>query len=263
MERNSVLHFDISLQTEESTWTRSVNLMCHLLHGIDYQTLYGDLISKKDRSKKHLFDNLLKNATNLPRKLLIDAEGTDYPEIEKILTDAFSEIKKKIDDSPDCEIRLGDFFFTKRVDEPKPGSIDELKNAIIDRLDDIHVSTGGRMYHFCTPFVEVQKGRAKYSRAEDMKGFLGELNDKTLTQLFTHPRTTYKQAVAVKNANDAGILRVKPFEKVEPLFVREGNGLHCYNGNCVHSGDLYTWCVPVVHQGISYCALGSDYCQDC
>lgn len=263
MERNSVLHFDLTTLTKESEWTRSVNLMCHILNGVDYQTLYGDKILKQSGGGRHLFDRLLRNATNLPKKLLVDADGIDYPEIESVLTGAFGDIKTMIEAYPDYEIELGEFFFTPRVEQPEPGSIDEVKNYMIDRLDYIHDSTDGKMRHFCTPFVEIQKGRASYSTQDEMQAFLDVLGNKSLTQFHTLPRTTYAQAVAVKRANDAGILRIKPLPDAVQAKVHEGNGKHCCNGNCVPSEDPLTWCVQVVHQGISYCALGSDYDPNC
>lgn len=260
-----MLDFDVTRRVprniEASVWTRSVNLMCNLLHGIDYQALYGEEILTRDDSGWHLFDNLIQNVSQFSSKLDVDAAGDPFP-VAEILIDAFGDIKNVIEAFPH-QIKLGDFFSIPRVENKNPLSLDGVKNFIIDRLERVHTDHSERMKHFCTPFVEVQKGRAELSKPEDMADFLGALGGKTLKQFHTAPRTTTAQGKAVKAATDAGILRVKRKSGSYSIYAHDGNGKWCCRGNCVSSGHPETWCLEVYVNGQKYCALGGDFDPTC
>lgn len=269
-----MLDFDVTRRPlgnlKLSDWTQSVNLMCNLLHGIDYQALYGEEILTPDDSGRHLFDNLLQNVSHFSSRLNVDADGNSFP-VDDVLTDAFRDIKMIIETFK-FPIKLGDFFSSDRIDTTDPESIDGVKNFIIDRLELVRTSYPAQMRHFCTPFVEVQKGRALKSTLTDMSDFLAALGGKTLKQFHTSPRTTPKQGDAIKKATEAGILRAKPIPGQQSTLAHngnqstlahDGNGKWCCNGNCVASGYPLTWCLEVYVNGIKYCALGSDSDPNC
>lgn len=261
MADNQPQYFDVKTLLG-SPWTRSVNLMCHLLQRIPYRHLYGDPIEPGTYGT-HLFHELLSNAKSIPDQLQYDADGNPY-DVRLSLSDAFNDIIAIVDvynsGKPTEKIKLGEFFWKPRVPSSTSG-YDAVKNAIVDRLDRIP-DRQSRMRHFCAPFVDVQKYPTitKAPTLPDMENFLRDLGPREMVEFFTKHAKDGAEKAAVKAATLAGILRRQPNAGSTGVLVHDGNGRCCTSGKCGPSPYPDFWCLEVVIDGTTYCALGSDSC---
>jgi len=259
MSDNQPQYFDVKTLMG-TPWTRSVNLMCHLLQGITYKHLYGDPVVRGSGGS-HLFDELLANAKSIHDGLQYDADGKKHTVREELVS-VFSDIVTLVDTYnrvPGARnLVLGELYYPAATPEPV---LDALKLAIVLRFEAIS-DRDTKMRHFCAPFVDIQMGRAHFATQQNMDNFLRDLGAREMVEFFTkHPRA-HSERVAVRDATAAGILRANVITGIEAN-VHDGNGKWCCNGTCANSGDPLTWCVSVTINNNTTCALGSDYDPNC
>lgn len=251
----------------------SINLMCFLLRGIDYGKLYDEPIVPTGR--RHLFDDLIRNASELPPDLLVDADGNSYPNLISEFTKpdgsgAFDEIKVLIDqynqsDNADRKnnIFLGELFWKTPAQETY-APLRAVKEGIANAL---HKITDGKpaMRHFCAPFVPIYRGEADLVGEADFREFVNCFRNRNIEYFYTTGGTPAERPVA-KKARTVGILMEKktspppppPNQQVSILTKGDGNSKHCSNGRCTDCTNLDHWCEEVLYNGNWTCALGSD-----
>lgn len=286
-------YFDVRTKTTspqpipDSIATRSINLMCAILDGITYGELYDTTFH--DDSDNSILDRLIVNANNLHRDLQIDASGNVYNITAVLAGNAgvFVQIRTILEATGYPKFDLKELFTTKIY-----GGITTRKKLvfqiIVGLLEEVHTPPPGsnedRMYHFCVPFLTIQKERVpsgsvppKSSPNEnDIDYFidnLGDLEMKDFYQEFVEqpnkPTRTKRREVS-KHALAHCIFKEygRPHK---PLIVAgaDGNNMHCEeDGNGGHhcvtcGGNPAThpehWCNDYVQGNVNYCTLGSDY----
>ena len=256
---------------EPTIGSRSINLMCAILKGIDYRTLYTEPLHTKVDST---LEKMIKNTNGLHEDLQINALGGPNPNPKTVLADldndsgALLEIRDLLADEDYPRVTLGELFYADVTYSQTPGGA--ILYQIVNILERVHaVSNGGPdlMYHFCAPFLAVQKHRIPPIDKDDFDEFISMLGHKTLKQLYDKTAYTDCEKAAAKNAIRLGILkeRYRPNRPPEGAGISSGNKMKCgpatapdAGNKCGASTNPDDWCSDYQINGTWYCTLGSD-----
>lgn len=237
--------------------TKSVNLMCYLLHNITYNQLY----------KGPLLDVVLRlrlNLRRLPKNLNRGAISRNF-DLLTPLDRGLKDIEDILESNP--PIYLITFMQTHfRSDSASyPSEI-----RIVEILEGLHTPLDDEFELFCTPFLPMQDeaNPTTLPRVEDLDDFFEKLGGFTLFDLYTlhepwvdngsGTKVPGRLAKAVRRAKDARILQVRPFSIIKGEFNLQtppaGNSLKCKNGICSPADPIY-WCNSDEN---GHCTINSD-----
>jgi len=267
-ENYFMTYFDVRKMppgTSDCIATRSINLMCALLKGIDYRTLYAKPFY--DSSGASALDGIIRNINALDPALQVGATTNTPIVIDKLAgtNGAFVQIKKSLSAEGAPPITLGELFHMPRVANPSD-DVNKLKNLIVDTLDGVHTASNDQMYHFCVPFLAIQLTRLPSGKRgptdTEFGDFIDVLGGKTMQQFYDTPYTPGERTAAIK-ARRLCILKEKRPDGSKPpetaLDGQGGNSRKCQNNTCVTSSNPEDWCsVVTFSDGSTGCALGSD-----
>lgn len=237
--------------------TKSVNLMCYLLHNITYNQLYkGPLLD--------VIVRLRLNLRRLPKNLNRGAIRRDFD-----LLTPLDKALKKIEDI--LESRAPMYLQTfMQVHFRTTAAMYPDEISIVEILEELHTPLDDEFEVFCTPFLTMQDEANPTSLpdSEDLDDFFEKLGGLTLFDLYTlhEPwvdngsgvKVPGRLAKAVRRAKDANILQVRPFSIVKGEFTHKtppaGNSLKCKDGTCSSADPMY-WCNSDEN---GHCTINSD-----
>ena len=252
--------------TRDCIATRSINLMCAVLHCIKYEQLYDQPFH--DGSENSTLNKIIENINNLHPDLQRGATSNERIVIPMLagLGGAFVRIRSVLSIPGTPEIRLGELFYRKRV-HPTTNVEQVLKNFIVDSLESVHTALNDQMFHFCVPFLTHQLNSAQIRPTEaQFRRFIRVLGDRTM-QSFYDCSYTQEEKDEVIAARQLGIFRERRPAASRPpkpiIRTRDGNGRHCVNGVCCGSNDPDDWCNTITVGGSTVCSLGSDTGTQC
>jgi len=277
----------------DSIGARSVNLMCAILNDITYNELYTSVFHEERRpgDPETILDRIINNIDNLHEDLQVGATTDDKIVIERLAgrNGVFVQIRDILVYADYPKVRLGDLFH-KNIHSGIDTKNEIIMQMIVSILDGVHrpdESNEDQMYHFCVPFLTIQKNRIpthdphskkpKKSKPDQdaFKEFLKVLGDHTLRHMYDgtlHSNHTYSdQRQAAKRALDRCILKEhgrlhKPGPRAG-VTTSDGNNRHCEANSSGTGSHCETcapehpddWCNQYTSGGTTYCSLGSDY----
>lgn len=263
----------------DSMATRSINLMCAMLKGIDFATLFTTPFHVSSGSSP--LDHIIDNVRGLHRDLDRAAVGNDLVVKNRLIVGlpggtgedgALFLIRKRFNEFSYPTIVLSDLFLHSRRENPTNNE-HKLRNAIVDILDSVHNHTNDKMYHLCIPFIGIQLGRRPLRPGQrTFDKFIEVFGTKSM-QYFYENAGTQEEKDTIAAARQAGILKeVRPrssrpkaskpkrSKSTQRILIHEGNGKHCVDNRCCNSKYEDHWCNQTV---LGLCALGSDYGTQC
>lgn len=192
---------------------RSVNLMCALLDGVTYGTLYEEPFwspstdSGEPGDPNCALERIYKNANNLHDDLKSDPNG-GYFAVDIHVKDLMTKIRGRLNTygAPPAHLK-GLFLRNLKAQSHPPEPDDFYLSKIHDHVYDLFTdrSIGNRLNHFCTPFMKHQTHGNSPVDAGPWGRFIGAFRDATLRQLFEE-RTKADYGKEVKEAKKHGIL---------------------------------------------------------
>ncbi len=272
----------------DSIGARSINLMSAILDGITYNRLYDEVLHRRrgNDASLTLLEQIIENVDGLPCDLQVGATTDDHIVIERLAgrNGVFIQIRDLLEYADYPNIKLKHIFY-----EDIHGGIDTkneiIMQVIVSLLDGVHHPDGNgedQMYHFCVPFLTIQKNRIPADipnsrrppkskpdkRAFD--DFLKDLGDLEMKQLYNGYHVNYdERRNAAKRALDRCILKEhgrqhRPQWRGPGPFAADGNNMHCggVGTGCVSCGDPGHpdhWCNDYEENNTMYCSLGSEY----
>ncbi|MBX3179688.1 MAG: hypothetical protein KF886_20230 [Candidatus Hydrogenedentes bacterium] len=286
-------YFDVKKVTTTATdlpdtiGSRSINLMCAILKGIPYNTLYNTHLHTPPTNppSSTLLDTLIDNVSALPPNLDVGATENN-PIVKSRLVGTNGALVRIRDEAVRLgypRLKLKKLFYINPDAEIETPQM-KLAKFIISELENVHKikqgDNGDQMYHFCVPFLTFQKGRKPpheegrprkyYPEKNDLEYFLAKLGDLEMEDLYGHYRSADYDGrrKAARKALERCVLkeyrpkdtRPKPGNGIGPD-GSDGNSRYCAGAGsgcrgCDHPDD---WCNDYEQDGKTYCSLGSDY----
>lgn len=251
--------------TSDCIATRSINLMCAILKGIDYKTVYAKPFY--DSNGASALDGIIRNINALHPDLQVGATSNTPIVIDKLAgpNGAFVQIRQRLSANGAPPVILGELYHQPRVASPGD-ELGKLKNFIVDTLDGVHSAVNDQMFHFCVPFLAIQLGRLPSGKRGptqvEFEEFINVLGDKTMQQFFDAPYTPNERQAAVNARRRCIFKEQRPNNARPPLVAfehKEGNSMKCQNNTCVTSTDPDDFCSQItLPDGSPACSLGSD-----
>jgi hypothetical protein len=262
-------YFDVGKMppgTPDCVATRCINLMCAILKGTDYDTVYTKPLYGENNDTLEL---LIDNVNKLPPVLQRGATDDSPIVIEKLAGEngAFVQIAAKLSEPGAPPLVLGELFYEPRQADP-PDPLGKLRNFVVDTLEAVHTTTNDQMYHFCMPILAMQLGRTPSITKTEFESFIEVLGGKTLQDFYDKPYNKEQKTAAVAarrlqifhEKRPAGSAPTPPSGQMngeDP--PTKGNGFKCSVNICTHSTESTDWCTEVTFpDGSTGCALGSD-----
>ncbi|MCF6286520.1 MAG: hypothetical protein L3K26_15195 [Candidatus Hydrogenedentes bacterium] len=250
---------------QDSIARRCINLMCAMLKGVDYDTLYNKPFH--DPNGGGALQSVIDNVNSLP--LILQRGATDESPIviEKLAgaNGALVQIQKKLSAAGAPAIILGELFYEARQENPSD-PLNQLRNLIVDTLEAVHSKTDDQMYHFCMPLLAMQLDRTPYTTQVKFEHFIDVLGLKTMQDFYDKPFEPAEKGAAIA-ARQQHILREKrpaestptPSPTQSPSTSTKGNKKKCSINVCVFSSDPDDWCSEItLPGGGTECAPGSS-----
>lgn len=224
---------DVTREMHTTPLTRGINLMCYLTDGVTYVELYQKPLS--DGSPTSALGKIIANAQALDQhpELQTDPDGNRYDVKAELVgpKGVLTQIEAILQAAGYPDVHLGDLFLAK-AKEGTPLA------EIVRLFQEFFVNAGGRMNHFCTPFMYMQE-KDTYVTAEDWEDFTQGLGNTTLGQLYLSSDDTLRKHA--QRARESKIL-VDNSKSVGNYTPGGGNGRWCIENQCVESGNPQTWC---------------------
>ena len=207
--------------------------MCYLTDGVTYQELYQNRFA--DGTSTSGLGKIIANAEALDQhpELQTDPEGNAYDVKAELVgaTGVLTQINSVLEEAGYPDVHLGDLFLDKAPEGSPLAQIASLLQAFF-------VNAGGRMNHFCTPFMYMQE-TGEYVTAEDWSDFTTGLAEKTLGQIYQVSDAALRKYVLRARENK---IFVDYSKRVGTHAPWPGNGKWCDDNQCVDSGNPATWC---------------------
>ncbi len=240
---------DVTKEMRTTPLTRGINLMVYLLDGVTYSELYSKPLS--DGTVTSGLGKLMANADALDQHpdLQTDPQGNSYDVKAQLVgpSGVLTQIESMLKAAGYPADAHLDTLFLEKAAAGSPLA------EIVSLLSKFFIDAGGRMNHFCTPFLYMQE-HDSYITPGEWSNFIGACGDRTLGELYQADKWSIRKAVQQAKKNKILIDNSKSVGTYAP---QGGNGKWCSNNSCVDSGDPETWC-NLIEDG-SECSPMSDH----